>query len=90
MVVSERVFVKTGAGAFHLAPVPLEGRLHSGKLGDEGVGDPPRAIQAQRAAAEEVILFQLGMSSQEGTLGGSEGRTEGVEDGELRVGEELV
>src|SRR5258706_2751681 len=91
MVVSERVFVKTGAGAFHLAPVPLEGRLHSGKLRDEGVGGEELLLAAGAGEAETEVLGGVGGRERLDTQAGVQARAQGalVAPGEpvLKLGE---
>jgi hypothetical protein len=50
----------------------------------------PAPVSLRDRSPAKSSLLQLGVSGEERLLGGGESGTEGVEDGELRVGEELV
>jgi hypothetical protein len=78
------------AGALKLAAVPGDGGAEAAALGDDGIGDPAGATEEEWRIAAEVLLLQFGISREERALGSGEACLQGVENGELRCGEQLV
>ena len=78
------------ASALKLATVPGDGSGEADALGDDGIGDPAGATEERWLIGAERLLLQLGISRQERALGSGEARLQGVEDGELGCGEQLV